>query len=176
MDKKELTVTLTVIMLTAFFAVASAGLFLSKGKSKYWTAKKIKIGAALLTLTSVTQSCNPFRTCYDPVPENYIYLQLNSDTINLNTTNNITGIVENGVSGNYSFNLQNKDSVNMKQIENIAASDGTFDENSEEFTIHLDTNLITGNYSLKLFTVKKEDQNNSNNPINEYNLTFINDK
>ena len=177
MDKRELTIALTLAGLTGLFAIACAGMFLTRGKSKYWTAKKIKIGAAILTLSTVTTSCRPFVSCYDPAPpENEIYLHLENDTVYLNDTTVLNGFIENRVSNNFSFVLQNIDSVQISQSENITAKDGALDEYSEEFSITMDSTLISGDYSLKLFSIKKEDVTSSSVPENEYQLKFVEGK
>jgi hypothetical protein len=177
MDKRDFTTTLTIAGLSIIFMVVSVALFLSKGKSRFWTAKKIKIGAALLTLTSITPSCVPIRTCYDPAPpENMMYISQSIDTINMIDSTKIHGYVDNRVSYYFSYQIQNKDSLEVYRVENIEAVDGTFDDYSEEFVIDLDSNLISGNYHLKLYSIKKEEQNEQDAPQNEYDLTIINDK
>jgi hypothetical protein len=177
MDKRDFTITITIIGLSVLFMLASSALFLFRGKSKFWTAKKIKFGAALLTLTSITSSCIPIRTCYEPtLPDNMMYISQSIDTINMNDSTKIYGYVENRVSSYFSYQIQNKDSLEVYRVENIQAVDGTFDDYNEEFVIDLDSNLISGNYHLKLYSIKKEDQNEQAVPQNEYNLKIKNNK
>ncbi len=177
MDKRDLTIALTIAGLTGLFAIACAGMFITGGKSKYWTAKKIKIGAAILTLSTMTPSCRPFVSCYDPgPPENGIYLNLESDTVHLNETTVLNGFIENRVSNTFSYVLRNIDSVQINQTENITARDGAFDEYSEEFSIMIDSTLNSRDYSLKLFSIKKEDVTSISIPENEYQLKLVKGK
>jgi hypothetical protein len=174
MDKKELTIFFTLSGISILFAISGLALYLSKGKSKFWTAKKIKLGAAILTLSTVTPSCRPFVSCYEPTPpENSIYLNIVSDTIRLNDTTILNGYIENRVSKNFSFVMRNIDSVQINQTENITAKDGAFDEYTEEFSITIDSTLNSGDYSLKLFSIKKEDVTSSSVPENEYQLKLV---
>jgi len=165
MDKKEFSVSLLVTGLTILFALAAIALFLSNGKSKFWTAKKIKFGAMILTLTVTTQSCGFFINCYAPekpeMPENNIEIILLSDTVNLNeSTRFINGRIYNRISQEFSYRLQNDTVDTLIYSENIIADDGVFDDYTEEFTIELDTATEPGNYIFQLFDINKEEQNN----------------
>ena len=176
MDKKEISISFLVSGLTILFLLASFALFLSKGRSEFWTAKKMKLGALILTLTVTTQSCNPFRTCYDPVPANFIELETDSDTINLNDSSNLSGVIHFRNSDKYSFKLQNDTAETVNQIEDIIPEDSVYDEETEVFTIQVDTSLKEGDYTLGFYDVKKEDQISSGYLINEYYFRILNDK
>jgi len=169
MDKKEFSASLLIIGLSVLFAIAATALFFSKGKSKFWTAKKMKLGAMILTLTVTTQSCSWFRTCYDPVdPENTMYLELN-DTINLNdSTRILNGEIYNVTSKEFSYKLLNNTVDTLTYSENIIADDGVFDNYSEDFTIELTTTIEPGEYIFQLFDVGKEKQDNVQNINREY--------
>jgi hypothetical protein len=177
MDKKNITAVIMIIGLGALFTIACTGLFLTKGKSKFWTSKKMRIGAAILTLTAVAQSCEPIRTCYEPAqPENMMYLNPQPDTVDLDNANELHGYIDNRISAGFSYKIQNSDVSQVYQTDDILSVDSALDEYSEEFVIQLDTALISGNYNLKLYAVKKEDQTETTNPQNEYYLTIVNNK
>lgn len=174
MDKKEFSVSLLVIGLTILFAVAAFALFLSRGKSKFWTAKKMKLGALILSLSTITttafQSC-----CYKPEPLNYINLELANDTINLNESSLICGSVYLPQSDIYSFKLTNDSVSSVYQCENIIPLDSIFDEDSEEFEINLDKTLKSGRYSLHFYDVDKTLQETSSPLHYAYSLEILND-
>jgi hypothetical protein len=172
MNKKELIAPFLLIGLGLAFTIICFAVFLSNGKSKKWLARKMKVGALLLTLNSVA-SCEPFiTTCYDmPAPPNSMWMNGMTESgieILLDTSNVIYGSVEERQSEEFSFSIYSAENVKI-QADTIIAVDGKFDNYSEEFKIELDTNILPGNYSLKLFDVSLERQAEST-PRQEFNL------
>lgn len=163
MDKKEFSVSLLIIGLTILFAAVSFALFLSRGKSKFFTAKKMKLGALILSLTMTAQSCDLFITCYDEAePDNNLYLYL-QDTVNLNdSTRFIKGEIYNRTSNSFSYKLSNRENESLSFTDNIRAEDGAYDEYNEEFTIELDTNLQLGDYLLQIYNSQTNNQVDDN--------------
>ncbi len=176
MDKKDFSVSLLVAGLSVLFVLASFALFLSKGKSKFWTAKKMKLGAIILSFTAVASTQQACVSCYDPIPPEFIYIENWNDTLNLNDSSILYGTIESRYSSQYSFKLQNDTIDSLIQVNNIFPDDGVYDEDSEEFTIQIDTSLQTGTYRLEFFDVNKEEQNSIGYPISQYALTILNEK
>jgi len=172
--KKEFYVPLIIISLSALFIVVSFMVFISNS-NQYWLKRKLKLGAIILSLSASISACQPFATCYDPAPADYMYLintQNNEIQLNISQTNEIKGIITPPLTKQYSFRITDSNYIEV-QRDNIFADDGAFDEDSEEFTIKVDTSLNSGKYFLYLFTQKKEDQPDSVNAWYKYKL-FIN--
>lgn len=174
MNKREITIPILVILLTLLFAVISVAVFLTNGKSEKWVARKMKIGALLLTLNSVS-SCEPFiTTCYDmPPPPNTMWvngLTENGIELNTDTSHIIFGTIEERQSEDFSFAVYTDENIKF-QADTIISVDGKFDNYSEEFKIELDTNILPGNYALKLYDVSMDKQGESY-PRQEYNLVI----
>ncbi|OQY05310.1 MAG: hypothetical protein B6I20_01440 [Bacteroidetes bacterium 4572_117] len=160
MNKKETIIPITVAVLTVLFAIISLAVFFSKGKSGFWLSKKMKVGALLLTFSTVTTySCV---SCYDmPAPANrFIIENLDGYKINLdlNIDNKINGTIEDRDGINFSFNITDTLRSDTLQIDNILPADGLFDSYVEDFTILVDENLQNGTYYLNLFAEDKDKQ------------------
>jgi len=157
MDKKELSVTILVVGLTILFTTASLALFLSGGKSKFWTAKKMKFGAILLTLTAAASlsSCDGGDgevMCYSTAQlENWVNIENFSDTIDLNKVSELKGVIEYRMSDTYSFLLKNDNDSTIVRHELLSANDGAFNDSTELFTIKLDSSLTEGKYTLSIY-------------------------
>lgn len=156
MDKKEFIIPITFIALSLLFAIVSAAVYFSKGKSKKWVARKMKIGAILLTLSA--SSCEkggngPLVTCYDPVIPNTINLDAYTSEkleIKLDTNNVLSGTIYEVTKSEFSFAVVDGSSTNVQQGA-LTPADGSFDSNTEVFSLALDTELTPGLYDLKLF-------------------------
>jgi len=156
MSKKEITTPVLLIGLGLAFTIVSFAVFLSNGKSKKWVARKMKIGALLLTLSSA--ACNNLiTTCYDmPAPPNTINIYPNTENgieIMLDTGNVIQGIIYECTGENFSFAIQNSNNQ-IVQSDLLIPMDGAFDNYTEEFKIQIDTHIGAGTYMLKLFDVE----------------------
>jgi hypothetical protein len=174
---KKISIPVVLFALSGLFLLTSFVLFLHKGKSARWVARKMKIGGMMLSLTTLLNACDPSQTaalidttppwtCYivaypnDRKPENVIYLESNDDSLiklNLPFDNRIKGEIKNRTWDTFSFAVfDSRDSV--RQRDNILASDGVFDENSELFEIKVEKNLETGKYKIRFFMTEKESQ------------------
>jgi hypothetical protein len=173
MDKKELSVLIAFIGLTVLFSVAAAALYLSKGNSKFWTAKKMKFGALLLTITAATTvpSCEgETTTCYETARmENEIRLDQTGNEIDLKSANEIKGKIEYRTAGTYSYLLKNDSLSEIKFKGLLIPVDGTFNDSTEAFTIPVDTGLPDGNYTLSFYDTTVNEQRNS---LADYRLVF----
>jgi hypothetical protein len=154
MEFKKLLTPFVLIGLFAFFAFVCAMVWLHKGKSAKWVARKMKIGAAILSLTAIVSGCNDNKlilTCYDVAEPN----QFSFDSINeqyeveadLPADSVLTGSVFDIIYDDFKFKVQKNDSVTVDSGK-IVPTDGAYDENTEEFKMTLNSQLDTGLYQL----------------------------
>lgn len=161
MDTKRLISPFVLIGLFVAFAVICVVVSIQKGKNAKWIARKMKFGGAILTITAITTGCPPMVTCYDPMPTNMfefdsidyteaaIVAHLPNDSI-------ITGKVYTPESEHYSFDVADQNSVIVNKGE-VIATDGKFDEETEEFRITIDPKLDTGKYNLNIYNGTVDD-------------------
>lgn len=173
MIKKELIIPISIIGLSITFAVITALLFFTKG-NKSLIKRKLKIGAVLLGLTAVVNSCGPLPvTCYDPIDPNNFSLsgeiyQNGKYVIDLSQSTIIPGKIH--FREGYDFSFRITDSVKTeKQRNDIFALDGAYNEDTEDFEIPIDTNIAGGNYKLWLFDYAKGDQPDS---LSNYHVNY----
>lgn len=147
--------TISIIGISVLFVIASTALFLFRGKSKFWTAKKMKLGAILLTLTatlSMTSCREEEPMCYETVElSDWVEIENFNESLNLNETNILDGKIRYRSSDIYSFFLKNDNDTSVFQKNLLKAKDGTFNDTTELFSIELDTNLTPGDYTLSFF-------------------------
>ena len=164
MDKKEFAIFFTLIGISILFAIAGFALYLSKRKSKFWTAKKMKLGALLLTITAATtiHSCKDEEertTCYERVQlMESITLHRDQPYIDLNATDTLSGTITYRTSKTYSFMLKNDSLQSITQKGILLPDDGAFNDSIEDFTIQLDKRLISGSYTLSIFNTGINEQ------------------
>lgn len=164
MNKKETLFPIIVFLLSGVFIIVSAAVFFSRGKSKFWLSKKMKIGALLLSFSAITIQQQSCVTCYEPVATNDILIE--TDTVNFNIDNKIKGTIHDREGTDFSFKLTDSLRTITFQEGNILPADGMFDENTEDFIIEVDTTLETGKYAI---TLSVENRNYIQN------LTIINE-
>jgi hypothetical protein len=175
MNKKEILVPFIVIGLSALFAGICIGVFLTKGKSKKWIARKMKIGGLLLTLTAA--SCNGggggVETCYTEPEPNYFRMRVDSNNtieINPDTSNVLSGQISQIEGTEFSFALLNEEQKRV-QTGMILPKDGKFDAGEEDFKLELDAALTPGKYFLDLYDDALEVQGDRN-PKRRVNITI----
>lgn len=161
MDTKRLISPFILIGLFVAFAVICVVVSMQKGKNAKWIARKMKFGGAILTITAITTGCPPMVTCYDPMPTNMfefdsidyteaaIVADLPADSI-------ITGKIHTPENEHYSFDIADQNAVTVSKGE-VIATDGAFDESTEEFKIILDPKLDTGKYNLNIYNGSVDD-------------------
>lgn len=175
MNKKDLLAPIAIISLSIIFAIFSIAVFMTKGKSSFWISKKFKIGALLLTFTSIV-ACKPKVSCYEPAVENWITLDgldYNSYELVLDSSRNDTihGYIQGVSSSNFSFNFT--DTLgNTILKDNVIALDGDFEDYNEKFDIFLKEYLIPGDYQIIFHNTEKEEQTN-NSDIAGFNIKII---
>jgi len=159
MDAKKIIAPLILFGLFAAFATISIIVFLQKGNRERWISRKLKLGAAILTITGLTNGCEsqPVVTCYDPAPYNWFQFDdfdQNEYTVVANLPNDsvLTGVVYEPKFEKYAFEIiASDDSVSVQKGE-IVALDGAFDEPTDSFKIELNSKLDTGSYLIKINT------------------------
>jgi hypothetical protein len=175
MNKKELITPIAIISLSIIFALVSFAVYLTKGNSAFWISKKFKIGALLLTFTSI-MACRPPVTCYEPIPQDWITLDsINWETseVLLDSSENeiITGKISSITDSVYSYSFA--DSLGNEIFkENLQAIDGKFDEDEEEFTVPLGNSLFPGKYMIYFYNSVKEEQSDTV-MLNYFNIRII---
>ncbi len=156
MTKKEIVFPFIIFALTIAFAVVSFLLFLSGGKSAKWLARKIKLGALLLTLNAFTPGTAQEIevSCYDIAEENVMLLKTEQTELIFKSKSPkvVEAIIDFRTSENYSF-CQVDEGNKEIQSGKITALDGKFDEWKEDVEIQLKNDLKAEKYFLLLFDV-----------------------
>ena len=165
-----------ILFVGAAFLIVSAAVALTNGKSAFFTSKKMKLGAILLTLNSIMvggcflgsqptcyDTADPQVTCYDVAASNVV--MFNRDSLdNLLINNKITGMVENPSSEEYAYAIvkeHTKDTI-QKGVFKLNPNDTLSYERT--FSIDVDAKLTTGRYLIKVFN-KVDDSNRYASPI-----------
>lgn len=163
MDLKKRISPLLLIGLFAAFGLVCLMVALTKGKRAKWIARKMKIGAAILSLTAVSTGCPPIVTCYDPImPNNFHFDQMdyNQYQIVADFPNDsvLSGTINERHDENFGFEVI-KDDTSVIQTGDIIASDGKFDTSEERFELMLDSKIDTGLYKINITLPEQNDPN-----------------
>lgn len=152
-----------IILAGIFIAFVIVSLLLwAWGNNKRMVSSKLKLGAAILTLTTlITTNSYSQKTCYKPAyPDEIININKRNEenTIELKSNDKyITGSILNLRSTRYFYAIVDDDLGVMKEGE-VKANDGEFDEDKESFKIDVDSVTI-GKYKLKIYR-SEENKNN----------------
>lgn len=156
-----------IVIMGAAFLIISLFVFITRGKSAFWTDKKMKVGGVILTLSSIVNcgcinSCQP--TCYDVAnrngePEVTCYdvamtnvVMINSDSLgNVLIDNKITGFVESPNYEEYSYILINDRSKDTLQKGTFKLSENDTIPYERTFSIEITEKLTSGRYWIKIF-------------------------
>lgn len=124
-----------IILGTAFLAI-SLWVWFSNGKNAKAIKAKYKLGGMILSLSFFTTTgCDPVITCYDPVPQDYVYAQkLYSDSIFVGDKINI--LIQGKTFQNYSFSLS--DSTTTKVLQEGML---TINDISSEYELTINKNI-----------------------------------
>jgi hypothetical protein len=175
--EKKITLGISLGLLFIAFGLVSFLVILTK-RHPYFVAKKLRLGALIISLSSVAIGCgtttcySPVATCYDSISENMFTIdQTDSRTqsiiLRLAISDTITGNILERHGNTFSYAIT--DSLNSIVLkENIAPSDGTYDANEEGFKIVVGKTILPGTYELRLFTVPKDSIKN----VDWYRQTF----
>ncbi len=154
MDLKRVISPFIVIGLFVAFAVVIAIVYLQKGKKDKWITRKMKLGAAILTITSISTGCPPQVMCYDPAPQDWFHFDKidydeNAIVADLPSDSILTGKVSFPNYKAYSFEIITTDSIPVT-TGTVIADDGNYDTQEEYFKIQLDPKIATGSYYLNI--------------------------
>jgi hypothetical protein len=168
MSKKEIIIPIIIVVLSIAFALISLAVILTKGKSKKWINRKMKIGALLLTLNAFTPgSAQEIEvSCYDIAEENLMLLKDNKTelTFNANSPKIVEAYIDYRIGDEYSFCVFDAEN-NKIQDGKIEAADGKFDKWKEDIEITLKSHLKAGRYFLFLFDVAVNEQTVNNHKM-----------
>lgn len=163
METKKLISPFVLAGLFSLFAIACVVVYFQKGKGEKWLARKMKFGAAILAITTITTGCPPMVTCYDPMPTNMFSFDKIDSTdfsiiADLPNDSIITGTLYSPNYQRYAFNIIDIiDSVEVQKGE-VVAAEGVFDKVEEKFSIAINSTLDTGMYSLNIFPIIDDQQ------------------
>lgn len=115
MKAKDFFSPLFFVVLGIAFLAVSLWVWLGKGSNAKAIKAKYKLGGMILSLSFFTTTgCGPVITCYDPVPENFVYIQKNiEDSIFLGDTI-LVSIMSYGYP-NFSYSLSDSASTKVFQ-------------------------------------------------------------
>ena len=165
-----------ILFVGAAFLIVSAAVALTNGKSAFFTSKKMKLGAILLTLNSIMvggcflgsqptcyDTADPQVTCYDVAASNVV--RFDSDSLdNVIINNKITGFVDNPDDEEYAYSIvkdKTKDTI-QKGVFKLNPQDTLSYERT--FSIDVDAKLTTGRYWIHVLN-KDQADNKYANPI-----------
>jgi hypothetical protein len=150
-------------LLFAAFGIISILVIVTK-RHPFMVDKKLRLGAMILTLSALTTGCRsvgPEITCYDPMPPNQIYIDqddslLDTITISLAANDTITGKIDLRAGELFSYIIADSSSGSVVIKNNLLPTDGTFDEQTEEFAISITPPMIPGQYLLRFYATSKD--------------------
>ena len=161
MDFKKLSVPVVAAILFSAFRLACFIVWLSNGKSRKWLNRKMKLGAAILTVTAVSTGCPTMVTCYDMPPQNdfrldgmtwdtagYYKLEIPEDSM-------LRGMILSPTFDDYLVKLMKSDTVEV-QVSKLKPTDGAFDQDSETFEFRLAPNISPGEYIFRFCSAKAD--------------------
>ena len=172
MRKTSVAITLYVVLLFAMFALVSLLVVMSRGNS-YFVGKKLKLGAAIISLTGLVMTGSPCTTsCYDPVAPDLDMFDVvepdaatwrgpveldnatddNALAVDPESSNVITGGINDGQNGEFSYSIKSPSGVMVVQAE-LIPNDGVFDEPYEPFRLELPASLEPGTNELRFYDV-----------------------
>ena len=155
MNKKELFIPIIVVVLSIAFALISLVVILTKGKSKKWIQRKMKLGALLLTLNAFTPgSAQEIEImCYKAMISSTITIE--SDNFSFSKKDVIKGNVEKRQVDTIYYSIRNNNGTAIQGGKLITRKE-TPDSPDEKFEIELVNDLAKGKYSLLFFATYRQ--------------------
>lgn len=155
-ELKKISVPIAFVILAGAFLLACLVVYLYKGKSAKWVARKMKFGAAIIAITGISTGCPPVITCYDPAPTNWFEfdsIDRNDFSVvaNLPFDSVLTGKVYQPDFDRYTYKIMVSDSQ-LVDTGTVVAVDGTFDASTEDFKMTINSDIDTGSYQLLIFS------------------------
>jgi hypothetical protein len=165
MEHKRIITPLVLAALFVAFAIVSFIVWLRKRKPERWISRKMKLGAAIITLTTISTGCPPEITCYDPVAENlFVFDSMDQNNYlvlsDLPEDSVITGKIYEPTFDHYRFEIETLDSQLIEQGP-ITPFDGAFDLSVEDFKLVINSLIDTGNYRMSIFSSSRGNNENS---------------
>lgn len=160
MNKKEIISPILIIGISALFAFICFMIFMNKGKSEKWIARKIMVGGILLSLTASINSCKIKHTCYVAPAEKGIEISgLNSNNeLIINNNRILNGKLIDWQSQYATFIVLNdKSGVVQKGI--INPKDGKLDSVLEEVKFSISNDIASGSYNLMIYDTEQSKTN-----------------
>jgi len=175
MELKKISIPIILLALSVAFLLTSLMVYLHRGKSAKWVARKMRLGGLMLSLSAILSACDPTQsaaltdnnppwTCYITVPvvemENRFYIDDQVDSmliLNLPLHNRIKGEIRKRTLTDYSYAVYNSSEEKILTGE-INATDGEFNEETEKFNFEIDNALEKGDYLVRFFYSKKDEQ------------------
>ena len=136
-----------VVLGTAFLAI-SLWVWFSNGKNANAIKAKYKLGGMILSLSFFASTgCEPVITCYDPIPQDYVYAEkLYSDSIFKGDSILIS--IQGKTFQHYSYSLSDSTVTKVLQEGILAVLKNT----NSEFTFIINKNLpYTGKVKIEIF-------------------------
>lgn len=165
---------IAIIGLSVVFGIVSLALFLSKGKNKYFLKKKLAIGATIIALTTMANSCRPVVTCYAVAAEPELEVQ--------DSVNNMQQIILKGSDNQIDFDCYGMyyENLSFKLLENsniVELGDCQMIEDSSGITtgvrIVLNPDTENGSYTLNLYSVKSTDLNEDSYIYRQFDVELV---
>jgi len=154
MELKKIIVPLILPILFIAFALVCFMVWLHRGQSAHWLARKLKIGGIILTLTTVSTGCPLVVTCYAPIEPNRFEFDKLDDSYNvmadLPEDSVLTGQLTSRDGDKFTFKITKNDTIDVQEGE-VFAIDGVFDQDPEAFKMTINSQLDTGMYGLSFF-------------------------
>ncbi|HPR32045.1 MAG TPA: hypothetical protein PLK12_08115 [Prolixibacteraceae bacterium] len=173
MEAKKILSPLVLALLFGLFTLVGFMVWLTRGKRSFWLARKMKLGAAILTLAGISTGCPPVVTCYDPMPMNWfdfdqLDYEQNAIVADLPADSVLTGTLRQPTYDAFSFTITDADSTVLQQG-NVLPADGQYDTDTEPFTLALNSRLDTGMYILRVQGIEETGQD-AGYPVAEQRL------
>lgn len=162
--KKETFVPIISFTLGFLFIIISLLVFFTRGKSKSLIAKKIKIGALILTLSSAASCYRTQTTCYAQAAINQLRFKTDNKNgsiiFDLNKSNKYSAYIDGREHDNYSFQITD-DNGSILYKNDIVPVDSVWDDSSEEILITINKIIPEGTYYFVLYKAKTSEQNDA---------------
>lgn len=180
MEFKRIISPFILLGLFATFSVVCLVVWIRKGKSGRWISHKLKLGAAILTITGISTGCpTPQITCYDPIPQNWFSfdsIDVNDYSVvaDLPSDSVLTGKVYEPTYERYQFKVETLDSELVCQGA-IESLDGEFNQPNEDFRMAIPATIDAGSYRLRVFSSER-DGDEGDNEVYSVGLTIRKEK
>jgi hypothetical protein len=173
--KNNQVLSISLLCFSSIFVIITFLVFLTGGKNKYLVAKKLKMGAIIIGLTSIVNGCRPMVSCYRASMPDL------SPVITTNESKNIMGRIilksdDKEINFNCAYLFVEDISYRLfKGDKSVYEDSCCLVKNNQKTSliVSLPEGLNNGNYSLKIFTVKVSEISKNTVPIKEFDLRIV---